>query len=212
MTEKTPDGGKDAIAAREALINGQPPRIPPLAELNEEALALTGRLRQIGSGRPPPTSMAEVPELLGIMLRHPQLYERTIDMGIQLGLRGALSAHDRELVVLRIGWLCLAPFEWGEHVKKAKALGFTSEDIERITIGSSAPGWGELDGAILRAVEELRADAMISDATWAILASHYNDKQLIELPILVGQYQMIAYSQNSLRIRLTEGNHGLTAR
>jgi hypothetical protein len=53
---------------------------------------------------------------------------------------------------------------------------------------------------------------MISDATWRTLAKRLDERQLIELPIVVGQYQTVAYYQNSLRLRLHTGNLGLMAR
>ena len=65
---------------------------------------------------------------------------------------------------------------------------------------------------LLTAVDEPKRDAMISDATWAALAQTLDDKQLIELPIVIGQYRTVAYYQNSLRLRLHEGNAGLKAR
>jgi len=153
-----------------------------------------------------------LPEIIRTMLRHPRLFVRHADIGVQLLGHGALPARDRELAILRIGWLCQAPYEWGEHVLVAKKLGITSAEIERITEGSSAPSWNEHEQAILRATEELYEDAMISDATWATLAKRLDDRQLIELPILVGQYQAVAYYQNSLRLRLHDGNRGLKAR
>ncbi len=61
-------------------------------------------------------------------------------------------------------------------------------------------------------MDELHTDAMISDETWAVLAETLSDKQLIELPILVGVYQGTAYLQNSLRIPLMKHNPGLMAR
>jgi alkylhydroperoxidase family enzyme len=125
---------------------------------------------------------------------------------------GKLSPRDRELVVLRIGWLCKAPYEWGEHVKIGKRVGLTQEEIERATRGSTAPGWGEDDRAIVRAAEELHQDAMIADETWEVLSRRLDEQQLIELPLLVGQYQGLAYLQNALRLRLIPGNPGLSAR
>ena len=81
-----------------------------------------------------------------------------------------------------------------------------------LTQGSDSPGWNEHEQAILRAAEELHANAMISDATWATLSKRFDDRQLIELPIVIGQYQAVAYYQNSLKLRLHKGNHGLKAR
>jgi alkylhydroperoxidase family enzyme len=156
--------------------------------------------------------LANLPEIVPTMLRHPDLFARQVDIGIHLLSQGTLSGRDRELAILRIGWLCQAPYEWGEHVLVAKKLGIAAEAIERITVGSEAPGWSEHEQAILRATEELHGNAMISDATWATLSKRLDDKQLIELPIVIGQYQAVAYYQNSLRLRLHDGNLGLKAR
>ena len=123
-----------------------------------------------------------------------------------------MNIRDRELAILRIAWLSQAPFEWGSHVKIAKRNGITSEEIERAIEGSSAPGWNKQDRAIVRAVEELHFDSMITDDTWSDLQEFYNDKKLIELVILAGQYKTVAYYQNSLRLPLPEGNRGLLAR
>ena len=116
------------------------------------------------------------------------------------------------VAILRIGWLCQAPYEWGEHVLIAKRLGIGSDEIERVTRGSLATEWSEHERAILRAAEELHENAMISAATWEPLSKQLDDRQLIELPILIGQYQAVAYYQNSLRLRLHNGNLGLKAR
>ncbi len=158
------------------------------------------------------SQLDKVSEIVLTMLRHPELFVRQTELGIQLLGQGALHPRDRELAILRIGWLCQAPYEWGEHVHIAHKVGLDSDVIERITQGSRAPGWSEHEGAILRAVEELFADAMISDATWAALSKTLDEKQLIELPIVIGQYQTVAYYQNALRLRLHEGNAGLKAR
>jgi alkylhydroperoxidase family enzyme len=156
--------------------------------------------------------LSALPEIIGTMLRHPELLVRHTEVGVQLLGKGALSFRDREFAVLRIAWLCQAPYEWGEHVRVGKRFGLTSDDIARVVEGPSAHGLNEHESAILRAVDELYDDAMISDDTWHTLAKRLNDQQLIELPIIVGQYQSVAYYQNSLRLRLHEGNAGLKAR
>lgn len=207
----------DAQRRREIEILGQPPRLPPLTqeECGPEARALSARLMQaIGrpwgvtteTGEPRPVS-----EQIAILLRHRDLYRAHLETGIVL-LQGALPPRDRELVILRTGWLCQAPLEWCEHVAIAKRMGVSSAEIEQVVQGSSAPGWDAHDQALLRAVEELHAGAMISDETWAALAERLTPEQLIELPILVGQYMTVAFYQNALRIRLTGENGGLSAR
>jgi alkylhydroperoxidase family enzyme len=145
------------------------------------------------------------------MLRHPKLLTKHTELGIYLAAAGTLPRRDRELVILRIAWLCQAPYEFGEHVIIARSQGFTGEDIAGLKSGSTDSHWSGHETAVLCAVEELFADAAISDSTWAELAQCYDPQQLIELPVLVGHYQQLSYLFNSLRLRLHEGNDGLRA-
>ncbi|MET0271156.1 MAG: carboxymuconolactone decarboxylase family protein [Sphingomonas sp.] len=204
----------DASAKREAMLLGQPPRLSPLRieDFSAEALALTDRMmRSVGNDRRE-LSLETIPELIPTLMRHPGLFARITDLSLQLLAHGALPARDRELAVLRLAWLCQAPYEWGEHVPIAKRCGVTDAEIGRIIAGPDADGWSPADAALIRAVDELYGDAMISDGTWAMLASRYGDQELIELPILVGQFQSVAYLQNALRLRLDRDNPGLSAR
>jgi alkylhydroperoxidase family enzyme len=205
----------DAIAARsaarEARILGHPPRMEPMApaEFTPEVWALK---RKIDRAAGLLDENEDVSEWLATVLRHPALFRAHTELAV-IVMDGLLPARDRELAVLRTGWLCQAPFEWGGHVELGKRLaGMTTQEIEWVVIGSTAPGWGEHDRAVLRAVEEMLGDAMISDETWAVLAKSYDECQLLELPVLVGQYLGIAFLQNSLRVVLPEGYQGLRAR
>ena len=186
------------------------PRIGPLSpdKIDDDAMeSIAGVMRaQALPGR------SDVPEFIATMLRHPELFQRQADLSAKL-FAGALPFRLTELVLLRTAWLSKGAFVWGHHSQLAKkACGFTAEDIGRIIAGSSAEGWGELDRAVLAAVEELDRSSTIGDETWAILARHLDDQQLIELPILVGQMKGVIYTQNALRVRLMPGSLGLEAR
>ncbi|MET0241248.1 MAG: carboxymuconolactone decarboxylase family protein [Sphingobium sp.] len=205
----------DAVDERHARILGKGPRIGLLteAEMPEECVAVRAHLREMARSRDPDWDGDDTDStILPLMMHHPSLFRRQADLGVQLLVDGALSPRDREIAILRVAWLCGAPYEWGEHVHFAKSVGLDSMEIERITQGPDAPGWSPHERAILLAVAELRADAMISDATWAVLAETLDARQLIELPVVIGQYQAVAYYQNALRLPLTPGNAGLNER
>jgi len=119
-----------------------------------------------------------------------------------------LPARDRELLILRTGWLCRAEYEWGQHKLIARTVEVTDEEIERVKAGPDAEGWDESDAALLRAADELHTDAEISDETWGSLAARYNERQLIEVPMLIGHYHMVAFTLNSLGVELEPGVDG----
>jgi alkylhydroperoxidase family enzyme len=82
----------------------------------------------------------------------------------------------------------------------ALAAGLTDAEIDRVATGPDADGWSDEDAALLRAADELHADARISDATWALLADRLDPAQLIELCMVVGQYHLVAFTLNSLGV------------
>lgn len=200
------------IQEREEYIRGRPPRLPPLPpeERTERQQALLNEMGMVvvdGVHKPREDKAA-----LEILIRHAELYKAHMEVAKQYLSDCEMDIRDRELAILRIAWLSRAPFEWGSHVKIGKRNGITSEEIEQLIEGSSAPGWSKRDRAIVRAVEELHSDSMITDDTWSDLQDVYNDKKLIEIVILAGQYKTVAYYQNSLRLPPPEGNLGLSAR
>lgn len=197
------------IAERHARVVGDAPRVPPLGQedLDAEARALVDAVRAAAGA--PQTDL--VPEYMRTVIRHPEIFKCQMEMGTAL-FKGRIPARERELAVLRIGWLCRAPYEWGQHVNIAKRIGLSDAEIERARQGSQAPGWTAHEAAILTGVEELLEDKTLSDETWSTLSQSWDEAQLIEFPMMVGQYVATAYLQNSLRIRLEAGNPGLTHR
>jgi alkylhydroperoxidase family enzyme len=203
--------GLDAMDANNSPLGGEPaaPRLTALTreEFGDDGFEIVTELRA-GVGLPP----AEVPEFMATFLRHPDLVRGHAQLALQL-FKGTLPLRDREMAVLRICWLCQSPFEWSEHIAVGKAVaGLTSEDIERIAQGAEASGWSEHDRAVLRAVDGFHATGTLSDEVWASLAASYSDKQLIELPILIGQYQGLCYLANACRFQLPAGSKGMAAR
>lgn len=147
-----------------------------------------------------------------VLAHSPEFFAAFMDLGVAITASSAMPPRLRELLILRTGWLCGAPYQWGEHVIASRSAGLDAEEVERVTVGSQAPGWDAQDRAILQAAEELHADAMIGEQTWLALAAFLDERQLLELPMIVGHYHMTAFVQNALRVSLTAHNPGLTAR
>lgn len=206
------------VAARHKEVLGQPPRLPPVdrESVADSVLATTDRLRA-GVSAPgialPPIPLEAIPEIMFTLCRYPDLWQSVMDVTLQIqGPKAVLPMRDRKLAILRTGWLCQAPYEFGEHVEQAKRVGFGTEEIERVIIGSQADGWTAHERAVLCAAEELHENAMVSDETWSQLALEFNDHQLFELLVLIGQFTATAYFQNSLRLKLEPRNSGLASR
>ena len=125
-------------------------------------------------------------------------------------LRGesTLPPREREILIVRIGWLCRAEFEFGWHTLYGKSSGLTDDEIKRIMEGPKATGWDPFDATLLLAVDELYYDAFITDATWNALAKRYSQQQLMDVVVTIGQYNLLSMFLNSLGVQLDKGVPG----
>lgn len=119
-----------------------------------------------------------------------------------------LPARDREILILRIGWLCQSEHEFGQHTILGKMAKLSEEEILNITRGPKASGWNTFEAALIKAVDELYYDAIISDSTWKELASKYNEQQLLDIIFTVGQYNLVSWALNSLGVPQDKGIPG----
>jgi len=122
-------------------------------------------------------------------------------------LNGKIPARDRELLTLRTAWNCQSEYEWAQHEVIGRSTGLTDDEIGRIPAGPGA-GWTHADSILLLAADELHQHWCITDPTWAELSERYDQQQLIELPMLVGHYHMVAMTLNSLGVQVEPGLKG----
>lgn len=176
------------------------PRIEPLPEeqWSDEAKELLSKAQMHG----------RTLNIFKTLAHHPRLLKRWMVFGNHVLFRSTLPPRERELVILRIGWLCQAEYEWGQHVIIGKQAGLTEEEIERIKLEPDSAGWSEFDAALIRATDELHEDACIAEATWQVLTTRYNTQQMLDLIFAVGQYNLVSMALNSLGVQLDEGIPG----
>ena len=101
--------------------------------------------------------------------------------------------RQREILVLRVAVKRRAAFLWAQHIFEAKDSGLTDEEMSRIAFGPDAPYFEPLEGAMVRAVDELIDDGAITEATWAVLAAELDEKQLLDLIFTVGCYETTSW-------------------
>lgn len=162
----------------------------------------------------PPNPRHPVPErrddrpkgrnLLGLFAHHPELTRAYNTFNGHLLFATTLTPRQRELLVLRVGVLRDAEYEWLQHKVIATDLGMTAEEIDRVTEGPDADGWAPLEAALLRAVDELVADARIGEETWAALAVELDAQQLLDLVFTVGAYDVLAMAMRTFGVEVDD--------
>ena len=140
---------------------------------------------------PPTPDSLRVPNVMGTLLRHPDLASAWFPYSAMLLRAGALSDRLREIVILRVAWQTRSEYEWAQHVRMGRRAGLTDAEFEAIG-GADTHEWTPLETDLLAATDELLDRYRISEATWQRLITQLPVEQLMELVFVVGTYVTLA--------------------
>jgi alkylhydroperoxidase family enzyme len=184
-------------------VSGAGPRIPPLPATewgDDESRAIAGAFGEaaVEGFR---TGERPCPNVITTLARHPTLSGAWLQYNNVLFRDLALAPRLRELAILRVAARTGAEYEWAQHVRLAQRLGVTDDEVD--AAGSGAPfDWSLVEAAALDATDELVSDHVVADATWSRLAAHLDDRQLMELVMVIGAYTCLAMAFNSFGLQL----------
>ena len=115
-----------------------------------------------------------------------------------------LDARVRELVILHVGRLSGAEYEWVQHVPIALAVGATQEEVDAVESGDVG-ALGPLEQAVLRFTEEVVRDVRASDEALAAVREHLSPREVVELLLVIGNYMLVARVAETAGIEIDEG-------
>ena len=133
--------------------------------------------------------------------RHRKLFRGWLRFAGRLMPGGRLPRRESELVILRVAHLRSCDYELGHHERLGRRAGLDKAEIARVAEGSQADGWSPRERALLAAVEMLHRDRDLDDETWSALRRHLDERDVIELCMLAGHYEMLATTITALRIQ-----------
>jgi alkylhydroperoxidase family enzyme len=172
------------------------PRLAPIDEQdwNDEQKEMLGKQAMRGN----------VPNVLKTLIHHEKLAKRWLVFAAHILSKSTMTPRDREIAILRTGWLAGSKYEWGQHVLIGQEAGLSMEEINEIKEGSTIGNWPDHERNILKACEELHEHVFLSDETWAGLSSSMTSQQIMDLIFTCGQYRMLAGALNSLGVPLDD--------
>ncbi|SNS55494.1 alkylhydroperoxidase AhpD family core domain-containing protein [Geodermatophilus saharensis] len=108
--------------------------------------------------------------------------------------RGTTLPGDlRELVVLRVAALAGAAFAWAAHEPIARDAGLTDQHLAALRAADAGAddGWTPVQAAVLAFTDASARAVTVPDDVFDAVRAHLDDRQVVELAVLVGGYGMV---------------------
>ena len=141
------------------------------------------------------------PNMFTTLARHRRLFRRWLRFAGALMPGGKLPRADTELLILRVAHNCGCEYEWRHHERLGRR-GRASAPRTSSACARAPPRRAGPPGrrCCCRRPTSCTPTASISDELWAGLRPLLSDAELIELCMLVGHYEMLAMTLNSLAV------------
>ena len=116
-----------------------------------------------------------------------------------------------ELAICRVAILTQAVYEWNIHAALALKAGLPGQVlsiVRRTPKGQIQAGddrLGQKEAAVLRYTDEVTVDVKVTDATFADLKQHFNDREVLELTTVVAGYNAVSRILVSLDVGENNG-------
>jgi alkylhydroperoxidase family enzyme len=140
-----------------------------------------------------------------VMINNPSAAAAFERMLTTLMFHNRLNSRTRELMILRTGWRTGSEYEFCQHVRVARELGMTEDEILGVRDPERSRAYSEVDRAAIWAADEIHERAEVSPATWAVLQKAFGADELVELVLVPGFWRMVAGYLKTAKVPLDEG-------
>ena len=139
--------------------------------------------------------------LYRVLLNAPSLAAAWQAFNTAIRFDTALDNQARELAIMRVSQLNGADYQFHIHATKyAAEAGITPQQIAALAGSEHSSLFQPAHRALLAYADAMTTDIEVPDDVFDKLRRYYNDKQIVELTVLIGAYNMHTRVGRALRI------------
>ena len=126
-----------------------------------------------------------------MLLHSPALAEKWLDQVSAVRWQTDLDGKLREIVIIRVGILNRVEYVIKAHVPMhALREGLTIEQCDALADWHASPLFDDAQRAALTYADTMTREVQVPAAVFEKLKDYYNEKQIVELTVLIGTYNM----------------------
>jgi alkylhydroperoxidase family enzyme len=171
-------------------------RVPLIQEQDHPELA--EEIAKYSAGR-----RGKLINIYRMLLNSPALAESWFNHSNAVRWKTKLDGRLREIVIIRLGRLTDSQYVLRQHIPSlALAEGLTLEDCNELADWQSSSRFSESERAALAYADTMTRDIVVPDDIFGKVKEHFDDRQIVELTVLIGSYNMNARVMQALRLDL----------
>jgi len=138
-----------------------------------------------------------------MLLHSPDLAESWFNHSNAVRWKTTLDGRLREIVIIRMGHLTHAQYVLRQHVPSlALADGLSLPECDALAAWQGTQFFSTRERAALAYADVMTEDIVVPDAIFAEVARHFDQRQIVELTVLIGTYNMNARVLQALELDL----------
>ena len=138
-----------------------------------------------------------------MLLNSPPLAESWFNHSNAVRWKTTLDGQLREIVIIRIGHLAQCDYVLRQHVPSlALADGLTREECDALADWQGSKFFDARERAALAYADTMTRDIAVPDEVFAAVKRNFNGRQIVELTVLIGTYNMNARVLRALELDL----------
>lgn len=138
--------------------------------------------------------------LYATLLHSPPLAEGWLALLTAVRQQSSLDGLIRELAILRVAVLNSAGYEFHAHTPFALKEGLSQQQIDALADWRGSTLFDERQKAVLACVDAMTREIHVPDALFEPLRQHFNARELVELSVTVGAYNMVSRFLEALQV------------
>jgi alkylhydroperoxidase family enzyme len=135
------------------------------------------------------------------LLHTPDIASVWLDLVNAVRWKTDLDGRLREIVIVRVGYLNKCAYVVKQHVPVISVPeGLPKEEADTLADWRASKYFNERERAALAYTDAVTRDIDVPDAVFAELRKHFNERQIVELTVLIGCYNMHTRVGQALQI------------
>jgi 4-carboxymuconolactone decarboxylase len=136
-----------------------------------------------------------------LMLHSPEVASAWLELNSALRFKTRLDGKTRELAILLVAMLNGVDYVFRAHASSyALQEGLSVDQVQSLADWRASEHFDTRQRALLAYVEAMTRDVTVGDEIYDALRQHYSDREIVELTVLIGAYNMLTRVLQALRV------------